>query len=195
MKASLKAIKGATGPLIEAFAIMFLSIFLFSCARGYLRTMPAVEAEVSGQFNRFSVILYRSGNLDGIEALAILDVEGDAYEFILAAPKFDYAVMKGLKAEEALAEAKAFVAEHRAFHSFRISAIKDEAGGLIGYEVRPLYLPFVYGLSDIMDVGYRLKEGGKVRVRIYLKEEVGRVLSDGSKGRGLFKFQPGGGRL
>ena len=41
----------------------------------------------------------------------------------------------------------------------------DRKGKTIGYELRPLYLPLDFGVSDVLDVAYWLKEG-KVKVVI-----------------------------
>lgn len=37
---------------------------------------------------------------------------------------------------------------------------------IIGYEIRPLYKPFVYGMSDMIEVDYWLLKDGKVKVTI-----------------------------
>lgn len=53
----------------------------------------------------------------------------------------------------------------------------DRKGKTIGYELRPLYLPLDFGVSDVLDVTYWLREG-KVKVVIKLLHSVEKQLSD-----------------
>jgi hypothetical protein len=39
---------------------------------------------------------------------------------------------------------------------------------VIGYELRPIYHPFVYGVSDVMDITYDYRPQGKVVVSVEL---------------------------
>jgi hypothetical protein len=55
----------------------------------------------------------------------------------------------------------------------------------LGYEVRPLYLPAVIGVSDVLEVNYWLKEGGIVKTLIRLSQSIERRRSPiGDKDRG-----------
>jgi hypothetical protein len=131
-----------------------------------LETKAAVPEDVSGSF---TLILYGANYLDDLETIAILDYEGDDYHFEPFAPAFKYKVRKGVKAQDALKEAAKFVSFHSSFWKSQMSKILDKEGVTIGYEVRPLYRPFIYGISDILDVYYFLKGNGKVKTIIRLK--------------------------
>lgn len=136
-----------------------------------LKTEQANPAEVSGSF---ALILYGGRFADDIETVAILDAEGDQYNFEPYAPDFDYKVKKGVSAKEAVSMAKGFVSFHNAFWRSQLSKIFDNSGKVIGYEMRPLYQAWNYAVSDVLDVSYRLEQTGRVRILIRLVPSVER---------------------
>jgi hypothetical protein len=50
---------------------------------------------------------------------------------------------------------------------------------VIGYELRPIYHPFVYGVSDVMDITYDYRPQGKVVVSVELLFHVEQQLRGG----------------
>jgi hypothetical protein len=130
-----------------------------------LRTEEANPEEMKGSF---TLILYGGSYLDDLETIALLDFEGDQYVLEPFAPDFDYRMKKGVLAQEAFKEAEKFVNFHPSFWRSQLSRILDKEGKVIGYEVRPLYRPFTFGISDVLDVNYWLKEKGRVKVTIKL---------------------------
>jgi len=150
--------------------------FLNSCAAGnYLKTEDAKDEDIKGSF---TLILYGSRHLSDIETIAILDIEGDSYSFEPYAPEFDYKIKRGVSAKEALEEAERFVSWHSSFYRTQLSRTLDDKGNVIGYELRPLYQPLAFGVSDVLDVDYRIKDN-RVIVRIKLKPQIERMLFDG----------------
>jgi hypothetical protein len=154
--------------ILSAVFVMVCLIVLAGCAStgSSIRVEPA--GEISGVF---TLILYGGNYLDDLETVAFLDREGDAYTFDIFAPAFDYRTIKGLSAAEALKKAEEFVSRNTSFHQIRLSSIVEDKAGNIGYEVRPLYLPFTYGTDDLLDIYYG-KKGNKVVVNIRLKHSV-----------------------
>jgi hypothetical protein len=136
-------------------------------------------AEVKGNFN---LILYGGRHSDDLETLAILDIDGDNYFFDPFAPDFDYKVFKNVPAEKAIQTAEKFVSFHNAFHKTVLKKILDSKGKTIGYELRPLYYPIVYGFADVMDVFYWEKEGGRIKVLIRLIEPIELLKFPGGAG-------------
>jgi hypothetical protein len=148
-----------------------------------LNTIEASTPEITGVF---SLILYGRRFADDVETIAILDLEGDGYTLDPFAPDFDFKIKKGLSAKEALEQAQKFVSFHNAFWRSQLSRIIDNNGNTIGYEIRPLYLPFYFGVSDILDVYYWLKENGRVKVTIKLIPSVEKRRFPGWNGDGSF---------
>jgi hypothetical protein len=77
--------------------------------------------------------------------------------------------------------ARKFVGCHTAFHRSQLGELVDAKGDVLGYELRPLYLPFVFGFDDVLDTDYRIKDG-KVVIKIRLLPSVEKMLSGGSDG-------------
>jgi len=159
--------------------VLILILFVFSSSFAIainLKTIEASNEEVKGAF---TLILYGGRDMNDIEKLAILDLEGDKYTFEPYAPEFDYRIKKSLAEKEALEMAHEFVSSHNAFYRSQLSRIIDDKGNTIGYELRPLYMPFIYGVSDVLDVYYSLK-GEKVRAYIRIIPSVERALPERS---------------
>jgi len=158
--------------------LMFLLFFAiddsFAVAK-YLKTEEAKADEIAGVF---TLILYGRRDSNDIETIVFLDKEGDEYEFEPYAPEFDYRIKRGVSAKEALDEAKRFVSFHNSYWYAQLSRIIDHRGKTIGYELRPRYYPFVFGVSDVLDVNYVIKDS-KVVVRIRLRPEFERIPFDG----------------
>lgn len=136
-----------------------------------LRTESASPSDLVGTF---TLLLYGGRYADDIETVAIFAPEGGKYTYALYAPDFDYKTEKGLPAPEALARAGKFIGFHNAFWRSQLSRILDPHGITIGYELRPLYRPFVYGSSDVMDVYYWPKKDNTIKVTIRLIPSVER---------------------
>lgn len=146
--------------------IMFLTLDSVSAFDKLLRTEAAKDLDVELR-GSFTLILYGGSYFDDIETIAIFDYESDDYVFEPYAPEFDYHIHRGLSAEEALKKAHRFVSSgHGSFYRARLRKISDDKGKSIGYELRPLYMPLTYGLSDVLDVFYRLQDQ---RVRIIIR--------------------------
>lgn len=148
-----------------------------------LKTIEASPAEITGTF---SLILYGGRFSDDVETIAILDLEGDGYTLEPFAPDFDFRIKKGLSAKEAFEQAQKFVSFHHAFWRSQLGRITDDKGNAIGYEIRPLYLPFYFGVSDIFEIYYWLKENGRIKVTIKLIPFVERRRFPAGEGDGSF---------
>lgn len=158
-----------------------VAVFLGACLGGTpLRAYDMREpVELSGTFD---LVLYLGPQYDFLETVAFLDVAGDGYEIVPFEPEFEYRVIENLSAKDAMGKALHFVSNHWNFSGTLMKRIESETGETIGYEVRPLYQYFVYGMTDVLDIDYRLGEEGKVRVLIDLDERLKRLLEDGGDG-------------
>jgi len=158
--------------VVVLFALLLISCFGMNGSKAdcyafekALRTEEAKPDEIKGTF---TLILYGGNYLDDLETIALLDAEGDQYVLDPFVPDFDYRIKKGMPAPEAFKEAEGFVNFHPSFWRSQLSRIADKQGKTIGYEVRPLYRPFAFGISDVLDVNYWLKEKGRVKATIRL---------------------------
>jgi hypothetical protein len=159
--------------------LVALSMLMAGCAslRPNVWTEAARADEVIGAY---TLILYGSRHISDVETVAILDKEGDQYTFEPYAPAFDYRVMKGVPAKEALDQAYRFISWHPSFYQARLSRIVDGRGTVIGYEMRPLYEPFTFGFSDVLDINYRISDS-TVSVWIRLLPSVERRIENDNR--------------
>lgn len=163
--------------IIAIFILIAFYLFIATnsfATQKHLRTEGIKKEDIKGTF---TLILYGARDINDIETLAILDLEGDQYTFEPYAPAFDYKVEKSLSAKEALDEAYKFISYHNSFYHPQLSRIIDEKGNTIGYELRPLYMPFVFGVSDVLEVDYWLRDG-KVKVNIRILPSIERALPE-----------------
>ncbi len=144
-----------------------------------LKTVEATPQDISGSF---TLIKYGGRYADDFETVALLDKEGDGYTLIPFAPDFDFKIKEGLSGEEAFEESRKFVSFHPAFWRLQIRKIISIKGETIGYEIKPLYLPFYFGFSDIIDIYYWLKKEGEIKVMIKLLPAIERMKYHGGNG-------------
>jgi len=140
-----------------------LAMASYSCER-YLRTESATGQEIAGVY---TLILRGGTSANDVKTIAILAKEGTPYSFEVFQPEFEYRIIKGVPAEEALERAEKFVRFHPDFWKIQLSKILDEKGSTIGYEVRPLYNPTVYDNKfDLPDVYYKITDH---KVIVYIR--------------------------
>lgn len=145
--------------------ISFLLMLSISCSLGkFMKTETVSEVDISGFYTLF---LYNDW-MD--KKIAILDIEGDGYTFVMSGSRYNYVSQKGVSAEDALKSAVGFIYSQR--NQWKI--IQDDNGNIIGYDLRPLYHTTRYGASDILDVAYRA-ENDKVIVSVYIKQSIQRL--------------------
>ena len=140
-----------------------------------IKTELARAEDVSGVF---SLILWGGTYVDDPETIAFLDLEGDQYTFEPYAPDFDFTLIKGVPAKDALKRAEEFVSQNNDFLNSQVFRILDPNGVVIGYEVHPFYRSLRYGISDVVDVQYWITNK-TVYVKVRLKQRIERMLFDG----------------
>lgn len=163
-------------------ALCFVSIGVPSQSYAFEKSLKIQKASPSEIKGTFTLILYGGRSADDLETIAILDLEGDGYSFEPNAPDFDFTVEKEVSAEKALSAAEKFVSFHTSFWQTQLSKIIDGRGNVIGFELRPLYSPFIYGVSNVMEVNYFPEEGGRVKVTIKLIPSAERLKYPGGGG-------------
>jgi len=162
------------GPVVRSGIAAFLLVILAGCAGvSYLKTGAVDPAVITGTY---TLLLHGGRYGDDMQNVAILDIEGDGYEFELYAPEFDYKVKRNVPAGEAVEEAERLVRSHYAFLRSQWLKILDSGGRIIGYEARPLYDPLHAGYPDILDITYVIRDH-KVMVRIQFKPDMERAVT------------------
>ena len=156
------------------FLIPLLALTLQACAPGrQLATSPADAAELKGTY---TLLLYGCHYPEDIKNLAVLVDEGSRYPVEIYDTPTSYQVKKGMPGPQALKEAESFVrCSIRRVSETQLRRITDDAGGTIGYEVRPLYFWLEFGRTDVLLVSYSL-QNGTVRTYIRLDPDVERAL-------------------
>jgi hypothetical protein len=168
-------------PFCTASALIAFLV-LTSCMPGTrLATQDARDAEVSGTY---TVILYGCNYLNDPESIVFLDKEGDQYTFEPYAPDFNYRIKKGLTAAEAFADAEKFLDCITALRGTQLHKIIAPGNEVPGYEIRPLFYSFFYGLDNLLSVNYRLSDH-KVNIMINLDPAVERRLGESGSQRGF----------
>jgi hypothetical protein len=145
-----------------------------------LRTELVEKPAITGTYK---VILYGANHYNDIATVALLVPEESKYSFEIFAPEFTYRTITGLPAEAAIERALKFVGWHSDFMRSQTSRIIDVNGQTIGYEVRPLYRQTTFGLQDVMQVNYFLKDMNTVEVHVRLDPEIERKFVTGSDDR------------
>lgn len=161
--------------IFRYITVVLLLLVLHSCAGTGLRTASIADNKrITGIF---TVILYGTQDYESLNTIAFLDIEGDGYELNPFAPEFNYRVIKNIHDQEAVEKALHFISiQNRYFRNAQTRRILDKGGNTIGYELRPLYRSFGYGLSDVLLVSYSPMERGKVKVSITIDQQVKRAL-------------------
>ncbi len=165
-----------------SFVIVFLCLDISSCmsiASSHLKTGAAKPSDVTGTY---TLLLYGCRYPDDLENVAILAREGGSYTFDIYAPASRYKIKPGLQAGDALREAEQFVKCSVHYQQSRMSSISGPSDDIVGYEVRPLYSPIRFGMYDVLQIQYVIKDG-KILVYIKLDPTVEMELRD-EGGRG-----------
>jgi hypothetical protein len=100
---------------------------------------------------------------------AILDRQGDEFEFIPKVKDFEYEILQDVPMKEALYEAQVFFRERPFIMEPIFERIFDDDNVTIGYEIRPLYHKSIFGQRDALAITYRLMEDNEIQIRIALK--------------------------
>jgi hypothetical protein len=119
----------------------------------------------------YTLVLYGGQYREDLETVALLDQEGDDYHIKPFGAQFLYQTEAGVQRDEAVTKADYFLRSRlNSYSKHEIRQIFSPDGSTIGYEIRPLMHPFVYGLSDLLDVSYTIGENRDVTVYVRQKD-------------------------
>lgn len=151
--------------LIMLCCVAVVTIIMSACATGKRLSVQTIDdyKDISGVYN---AILYGARHHDDLLTVAILDRADDPYQLVPHEPEFDYSVEKGLVGKAAFDKAIDFISFHHAYRTAEVRRILSDENVVIGYELKPLYRPFLYGIGDIIEIDYWLLDKGTVKVTI-----------------------------
>ncbi len=161
---------------------LVLALAMQACMAGtQLRPKAADPAEVNATY---TLILYGCRSSGDIENMAVLADEKSGYAFDVYALDNMYQIKKGLPGPQALEEANTFIncSAHTVWNTV-LRQIPDHAGKTIGYELKPLYRPWEFGIPEVLQSWYSL-QGNTVTLHMQLDPSV--WLSVYSSGGGDF---------
>jgi hypothetical protein len=161
--------------LIAVFALAVVLVKMYIGGQS-LVTDVAEYSEITGMY---SLILYGAGHGNDMETIAILDKEDDLYTIEPYAPADRYSIKKNLSSKEALDEAESFISWHPLFQSYQLRKVINQRGTAIAYELRPLYRPETFGVDDVIETNYTLKNK-KVTVSVALLPSVEQIVEQGA---------------
>jgi hypothetical protein len=153
------------------FTVLLIACVLAGACAMYKATLRTETAGAIDPAGAYSVIKYGANYADDYSTFAIIVPENGKYSFDIFKPDFEYRVVRGLSAKQALEAAQVFVRGPEVMRS-QVNGIIAPDGSVIGYEVRPLYNSHIFGISDVLLVGYFLKDGNRVEVRIDVEDVV-----------------------
>lgn len=151
-----------------AILVAFLS-FQSGCTSGTLllsHSIPSLDA----RRGTYDLILYSGQNFQDPRSVAILDRTDDPYTIVPYGAPFHYRTIEGLSAADALKNGERFVHRLYAFRATEKREILGPDHTVIGYELRPLFMPLDTGyMGDIVDTSYLLRSGDRVMAYVGLK--------------------------
>jgi hypothetical protein len=125
----------------------------------------------------YTVIKCGGANSEDFATFVVLVPEQNGKAFDIFKPDYEYRIIKGVSAVEAMQMALDFVKNHAEFLRAGSRAIVMPEGQIAGYEVKALYRQLFLGQEDLFDVSYFLKQDNRIEVRIRLDDVVRRRFS------------------
>ncbi|MBA3015851.1 MAG: hypothetical protein KKD63_00305 [Proteobacteria bacterium] len=151
--------------------LVIILLFLSGCAPGILLRTRMLKT-IGPDPGSYDLILYGGQNPHDFRTVAILDRTDDQYAIIPFGAAFNYRIIKGLPAAEALEMGSRFISDITAFRAEEMREIYGPKNIVIGYELRPVYMPLTTGwLGDILITSYHLIEKGHVTVYVSFRGE------------------------
>jgi len=160
---------------LAVFFLFGVGFVLQACVAGVqLLPKQADQAEVKGTY---TLILYGCRTANDIENMAVLVDEKSGYSLEVYALDAMYKTKNGLPGDRALSEANTFVrcGMHTVWQTvFR--KITDTTGKTIAYELKPLYQPWEFKITEVLLSSYILNDS-KVTAYFNLDPSVRRNIN------------------
>jgi hypothetical protein len=173
--------KNAGAKIIFISFIGLAALLCVSCA-AYKATLLDGVYEGPVPDGMYTVIKYGGNHYEDFATFALLIPENGAYKFDIYKPDFEYSIVTGVNANAARQMAREFVRGHPEFSRAGSRTILAPDGSVAGYEIKALYKRALFGMEDVFDVNYLLRNDNVIEVRIKLDDVVLRhFMSGGGK--------------
>ena len=155
--------------LIKIFS--FIIVFLLPFNLQALTLQYCDEQSIKGIYN---LIIYSNSFINDPETFIILDVADDNTKIVPYAPSFQFKVHEKLDEKQALKIVHEILGDSANISSIKCTQIKD-GESIVGYELKPIYFPWIYGIMEPLDTVYK-KENNTITVFIKLNPIVERQI-------------------
>lgn len=132
------------------------------------------EIDIKGTFN---LIIYSNLFINDPETFIVLDRVDDKIKILPYAPAFNYRTVENLNEKEAMKIVNEILRDSPFISSIKCSTLYDKES-IIGYELKPLYFPWIFGILEPVETVYK-KEKDFVHIYIRLNPMVERQLNSG----------------
>ncbi|HHW21190.1 MAG TPA: hypothetical protein PKZ17_04835 [Thermodesulfovibrio thiophilus] len=105
----------------------------------------------------FDLIIYANAFINDPETFIVLDKVDDKVIISPYAPEFKYRIFKNLNDKEALKIVNEILKNPSFVSTIKCSTIKDEENAF-GYELKPVYFPWVFGILEPVETVYKKKD-------------------------------------
>jgi hypothetical protein len=164
--------------MLLIFVLTLTVLFCFSCS-GYKASLPDRVYEGPVPEGKYTLIKYGANNYYDFATFALLIPEKGAHKVDIYKPEFEYKMVTGLSANEARQMGLQFVSGHPEFLRTVSRVILAPDGSAACYEIKILYRPALFGMEDLFDTQYLLREDNVIEVRVRLEEVVLRYVISG----------------
>ncbi|GAB6183839.1 hypothetical protein [Thermodesulfovibrio hydrogeniphilus] len=152
------------------FLILLFPTFIFA-------QVLAEECNLNQISGKFNLIIYSNSFINDPETFIVLDVSDDKISFKPYAPDFKYSVQPNLNDKEALKIVKDILTSAN-ISTLKCTVLRDSSKNIVGYEIKPLYFLWVWGVLKPVDTRYK-EEGDIITIFIRLDPRVERQLNSG----------------
>jgi len=147
-----------------SYILIITLVFLLVTCSGYgtlKRVKTPDPSTIKGSFTLY--LLQDEPGADAARA-AIIDVEGDDIRLVPAVSSFYIKTHGGLTLSSAMDKSQSVFASHCAYTGHVLRGLASAGGEIVGYEITPVYTPFLCEFAPTVNLNYYSKGQGIIRV-------------------------------
>ncbi len=160
---------------MKVLKTLLFSILLFP-SLGFTQVLEE-ECSLNQISGKFNLIIYSNSFINDPETFIVLDVVEDKVSIKPYASDFKYTIHQNLNEKEALKIAKDVLSSAN-ISTLKCAVLMDSSKNVVGYEVKPIYFPWVWGVLEPVETRYK-EYGNTITIFIRLDPRVERQLNSG----------------